>query len=221
MVNHGYVYSVLILLALRFIKPDLLITGVVHEYWGYSTVGTPIYSLFMLYLLLYSSIAVYWAYRTSLQMQGDLKQQVRYIGLGILFSIILALITQVSRPLLHLPLPELTVASTIVFISIIAYAVSKYGLLTITTRMIAENIIATMDDYVLAFDSKFNLALINQSATRKLGVTQEESLGKPIKQFISSNLIDLSNTEFISKFPIIGEQAYLVSKTSERIPVSL
>src|SRR3989339_2053843 len=37
-----------IFLAIRFFKPQLLITGVEKQYWGYSSVGTDLYQLYML-----------------------------------------------------------------------------------------------------------------------------------------------------------------------------
>ena len=206
---------------LRVFYPDTLVNGVAKEYWGYSSIGTPIYLSFMLYLIVFTSIVVFLALKTSSQTTGKLKQQSRNIGFGVLFSVLAGLLTQVSRPLFNFPVPELTVISTIVFISLIAYAVSRYGLLVITSKVVAENIIATMDDYVIVIDKNTNIALVNNSILNKLGYKEGELLNKPISVLLSSDISSLTYEQLVSRFPLINYQAVVLAKNGDKVPISV
>jgi PAS domain-containing protein len=203
-----------VFLAIRLLIPQLLISGVVHEYWGYSTVGTPLYLVYMLYLLIYSLITVGLIFQASVRSSGKPKVQYRNIAMGILFTLLVSGITQVSRPLLHLQIPELTVTSTVVFLSIIAYTVYKYGMLVISSKLVAENILETMEDFVLAIDNKLNIVYSNSSVQKNLGYTDSELVNRPCK--------DILTVVFpLLKFPLQNLETQIITKTGESITVSV
>jgi len=93
------------------------------------------------------------AFKTSAKMSDDLKKQARNIGFAIRCMCGYSSYYNKSpgRYSIFLFL-KMSVAGTLIFICVIAYAVNKYGFLVITTGLVAENIIATMDDYVIAID---------------------------------------------------------------------
>jgi PAS domain S-box-containing protein len=210
----------IIFIILRFISPAILIKNVTREYWGYSTQGTPLYLLYMVFIVSYILLVSFMAFKTSAKMSDDLKKQARNIGFAILACAVIALITQVSRPLLNLPLPEMSVAGTLIFICVIAYAVNKYGFLVITTGLVAENIIATMDDYVIAIDKNINIALINNSVLIKLGYEKNELLNKPLSLLLSSDTGALSYEQLAAHLTVSDYQAILLAKNGEKIPIS-
>ena len=204
----------LLFLFIRFLFPQLLISGVIKEYWGFSTVGTPLYLVFMLYVFIYSSIVVCLSLMASFRASGKLRQQYRNISLGIMFSLLVSGITQVSRPILHLKIPELTVVSTVVFISLIAYTVNKYGLLVISTKLVAENILGTMEDFVLALDNSLNIVYTNKSVQKYLGFSESDLLNQPYQKIVN---IDFSAL----KFPVQNLETQMITKSGENISVSV
>ncbi len=210
----------LIFLTIRFFYPALLITGVTKEYWGYSTVGTQLYQLYMLVVVAYVGVVVFLALRKASKSYGKFKQQARNIGLGVLASLGIGTLTQAVRPLLHLNIPELSVISTFIFIAFIAYAMNKYGLLGITTKLIAENIISTMEDYVIAIEKDLKIALVNNSTLKNLGYKEEELLNQPVSVILSADISSLTYEQLLERFPLVNYQAMLILKNGDKIPVS-
>jgi PAS domain S-box-containing protein len=210
-----------VFVAMRLLYPGLLIKGVQLEYWGYSTEGTTLYLVFMLYVVAYSAIMAYLALRASRRVTGMLKKHARNVGLGVLFVVILGVVTQLSRPLLHLPIPELTVIGAIVFTSIITYTINKYGMLVISAKMVAENIIGTMEDYVIGIDKDKKIVIVNNSVLNNLGYKQEELLKKPISEILSTDIFSLSYDQFLNHFPLANYQAELMSKDGSSFPISV
>jgi len=210
----------LIFTIIRFIRPELLIKELVHQYWGYSTEGTSLYLLYMLYVAAYTLLVVYLVFRTASKNYGKIKKQAQYIGIGISFSVFVAIATQVSRPVLHFPIPELTVISTMVFIYMIASAVNKYGMMAISTKLVAGNIIGTIEDYVIAIDKQMKIALVNNSALRDLGYKEKELIDKPLSAIFSADVSYLSYDQALERFPLRNYQAEIISKKGEKISVS-
>lgn len=210
----------LIFLAIRFFYPPLLVSGVTKEYWGYSTVGTELYQLYMLVVSLYVSVMVFLAFRKAAKSYGKFKRQARNMGLGMLISLGIGILTQTLRPILHFNIPELSVISTFVFVSFITYAMSKYGLLGITLKLVAENIIATMEDYVIAIDKDKNIALVNNSTLRNLSYGESELLREPADKILATDIFSLPQEQLIKRFPLNNYEIGLISKNGEKIPVS-
>jgi PAS domain S-box-containing protein len=210
----------LIFLAIRFFYPSLMVTGVTREYWGYSTVGTGLYHIYTLVVAAYVTVVVWLALAKASKSYGKFRQQARNIGLGILISLCIGVLTQVMRPLLRLDIPELSVISTFIFISFITYAMSKYGLLDISFRLVAENIIATMEDYVVAINRDKKIVLVNNLTLNNLGYKEDELLNKPVSILFSADILSLTYEELTKRFPLLNYEAKLISKSGETIPVS-
>jgi PAS domain S-box-containing protein len=209
-----------IFVAMRLLYPDLLISGVQLEYWGYSTEGTRLYLAFMAYVAAYSSAVAFMALRASFRVTGALKKHTRNMGLAVLLVVALGIVTQLSRPLLHLPIPELTVISAIIFTSVIAYTVSKYGMLSISVKMLAENIVGTMEDYVIGIDKEKRITIVNNSALANLGYKKEDLVGKPLGAVLSIDVSPMPYDAFLQQFPLTDHQAKVVSKDGISFPVS-
>ncbi len=205
---------------IRLFRPELLIKELTHQYWGYSTEGTSLYLLYMLYVAVYTLLVVYLVFRTASKNYGKIRKQAQYIGIGIAFSVFVAIATQVSRPILHFPIPELTVISTVVFIYMIASAVNKYGMMAISTKLVAENIIGTIEDYVIAINKQMKIALVNNSALKDLGYKEGELTDKPISNVLSADISYLSYDQALERFPLRNYQAEIISKKGDKISVS-
>lgn len=205
-------------LVIRFFFPHLLVVGVKKEYWGYSTVGTDLYQAYMLFIVIYIAAMVYLALRKARHSEGIFKNQARNIGLGVLLSLVIGFVTQGMKPLFDFSVPESSVLSTLIFVSFIAYAINKYGMLTITTKIVAENIIATMNDLVVAVDKNMNIAMVNNAITH-YGI--KDLSNKPIKKILSGENTTLEYGKLLEQSPLLDQKMNLIDRDSKKIPVSV
>jgi PAS domain-containing protein len=195
--------------------------GVEEHYWGYSAVGGGLYTLFkLLVVVLVSVVTMYYMFKTARESSGKLKIQAYYIGFGELIPFITGMVTQVFNEYLGLNIPELTVVATIFFISAVAWTINKHGLLTITTKVVAENIILTMDDFVIAVNNKMEIALINNAVTKNTDYGKDEMIGKAIDNFLKNKKLPLAFDELVKQLPLLNYELEILSKKKKKIQVS-
>jgi PAS domain S-box-containing protein len=209
-----------VLLVFRIWHPEWFIRGVAREYWGYSAEGTRWYIGYMGYIFTCSATVVIVAFRDARRAIESLKRQYQNIGIAILATIVVAFVTQILRPVIHLEIPEMTVASSLIFIGYMAYIVSRYGILTITGKMISEDIITTMEDMVIAVDKNFNISYINFSILRHLGYEEGELMYKPLNKILVGDFSDNTSESFIKNLPMSNREAVCMTKSGGRLAVS-
>ena len=204
---------------IRFFNTKLIITGLTHEYWGYSTVGTDLYNIYAYLVAGYTFVISFLAIKKSLDTVGKIKQQYFNIGFGVLVPVIIGTISQAFRPFLDLPIPEMTVTSAFIFITAITYAIKNYGLLTIDIRTIAPNIINTINDFVIAIDKEMKIAFINHMVINASGFKRSELIDQPIQKIISDNLFLLNYENILEHLPLNNYRTKFVSINKNLIPV--
>jgi PAS domain S-box-containing protein len=210
----------LIFTFIRFIHPEILLVGLKYNYWGYSADDGTFCFIFMLYIFLCNILFVYLAFRTAAKSYGKMKKQAQYIGGATIFSLFIGAATQLSRPLFHFPIPGLTIVSTIVIVGFIAYAINRYGLMVISAKLVAENIIGTMEDYVIAIDKEMKIVYINNSVLQDFGYKENELINKPISAIILADISKFSYEQALKQFPLLNYQAEIISKKGDKITVS-
>lgn len=208
------------LMVVRFFFTPMLITGVELQYWGYSTAGTKYYILAMAYVAIYSIIVISLAFWTVRKSQGQFKSQAKYIAWGVLVAMIAGMSTQLTRPIFHMNIPEMTVVSTFVFIVMIAYAVNKFGLLTITTSLVAENILSTITDFIIAVDKNKNISYVNKALLDILGYDDKEVISQPMDVLVKNKISSLNFDDLHKSFPLTNYETEIRTKNGELIPVS-
>jgi PAS domain S-box-containing protein len=210
----------LIIAAIYLFRPETFVKELTHSYWGYSIQGSLIYFLFMFYVATYVFIGVFLMFRTASKTSGNIRKQAQYVGSALFFSVSVGAVTQLSKPLFNFPIPELSVATSIVFAITVAYAINRYGFMTISTKLVAENIIGTMEDYVIAVDKEMKVVFVNNSALQGIGYKEEELINKPISAIISADISKFSYDQALKKFPLLDYQAEIISKNGNKIFVS-
>lgn len=214
-----YIFPVAFLL-LRFFAPQLFSFELELNYWGYSLSGNGLYGIYMLMVSLYAVAATVLGFRAAKKITGGMKKNVRNMSFGILFVVILGVSTQVSKSVITLPLPEFTVISTFLFTILVAHAIIKYKAFTITVTGIAENIVATMYDFVIAVDGHMQVKFVNDSVLDILGYSLKEVLDKPVRQLFSKQTSLLEHEKFAEKKLWKDQSLTLLSKSGETIPIS-
>jgi PAS domain S-box-containing protein len=206
-----FYFASFIFLLGRLFYSGWFIKGVIYHYWGYSVDGTSLYVVYMGYLLMCILTVICLSFRDAGRVVGSLKKQYKNIGFSITVTMMVALISQVLRPIIHLEIPEFTVASSIFFVSMVAYIVGKYGILTITGKVVAQNIVETMDDMVLAVDTLHNITYTNYSVINNLGFGEAELIGKPISSVVEGDLF--------KKIPVVNFESICVGKNGNKLKV--
>ena len=174
----------------------------------------------MLFIVVYVAAVVYLALKKARGGEGVFRSQARNIGLGVLCSLLIGIFTQALRPVLGFRIPESSVLSTLIFVSFIAYAINKYGMLTITTKVVAGNIIATMNDFVLAVDKNMRVALVNEAVIKNLRYNEKDLLNKPIYALLVSRGEPMQYERLLKQAPISDMKINLITNSGEKIPVS-
>jgi PAS domain S-box-containing protein len=210
----------LIFTFIRFIYPEVLLVGLKYNYWGYSADDGTFCFFYMVCLTLYSVVFLYLVFRTAAKSYGKIKKQAQYIGYSMLFTLLAGIVTQLSRPLFHFNIPQLSVISTIVVVGFIAYAINRYGLMVISAKLVAENIIGTMEDYVIAIDKEMKIVYINNSVLQDFGYKENELINKPISAIILADISKFSYEQALKQFPLLNYQAEIISKKGDKITVS-
>jgi len=211
----------IIFLVLRIFFPRLLVSGLTLEYWGYATEGTKLFMADILYVVIYTFICLLLILKIINSSLGKFKKQAQYIGWGISLPLLVAMITQATRPLFHFPIPELTITSSVFFVILVTYAINKYQLMGISTKLIAENIISTMEDYVIAINKQMKVVFVNNSALQSIGYKEEELINKPVSLILAADVFKLSYDQALKKFPLRDYHAEIILKNKDKISVSV
>jgi signal transduction histidine kinase len=98
-----------------------------------------------------------------------LKRQVLIYIVAAMVPILSSLVTDITLPLLgHNVLPTGVAAETITSL-LIFYGIRRYRLLTINQELLAQNILATMQEAVVVTRTDYHVELVNPEAERLLG----------------------------------------------------
>jgi len=105
-------------------------------------------------------------------------------------------------------------------VSIIAYAIMRYSLFTITPAALSDTILATMNEAVLALNPRFAVEKSNSAATNLLGKTSSEELEeRPIQTIFGTEIADSIKQKLASNDKDSLE--FELSQHSASTPVSL
>jgi PAS domain S-box-containing protein len=113
------------------------------------------------------------------------KKQARIILITGMVSFILGSITDVVLPELHVYVPTLASVIIIIWAMGLTYAITKYGLMTITPAAAAEDILATMADSLILINPDRDIIRTNQATLDLLGFKEKELIGKPIDAILN------------------------------------
>jgi len=167
--------------------PGLMVKRMVPEPWGYSHVPGPLYRMFTLYLLgLFVTAALLLLRARRRARSVSYRAQCTYILVGIMFPLVGGVVTNMLLPILGFHVVELAEVMFTVNAGIVAYAMIRRGLLSVSLEEAAEAIIATMADSLLVVDRGREIVLANQAAQKLLGEPNDRIVGQPASRFVRS-----------------------------------
>jgi PAS domain S-box-containing protein len=188
--------------------------------WGYAIVPGILYIPYTISVALYTVIGILFCYRFYLKTESPKeKMQAKLIIIAVSAPLVVGITTEIVPEVMGFEIVPLASTLSTLTAIIVAYAIVKYGLMTITPEMAAENIIETMTDYLIVVDDKRNVALVNRSCLEVLGRRKEELIGRRL---------DAVFPEERSLFKEIGKDAHLrnyetriLTKDKKLLPISL
>lgn len=221
------IYAPALIISAVGVGTNLLITGAVQSYWGWTYDLEPVPPWFIILSLwtiiagLYSAFLVFNHYS---KVKDRLeKKQAQYIFIGFYTPLILSLMTDLILPFISIRIPEFTMILITLGLIFISYGIWKYRFPVLTPAMAADKIISTMSNLLIILNPKRDILLVNRSTLKLLGYSKEELIGKNFEFIIKGgkqeddffqNMEDLSGTRSIKTF-----ETTLKTKNNRIVPV--
>ena len=182
-------HGVGIVLALVAFVPDAMTTGILWRPWGSSHAAGPVYYVFGAYSIVLFALGLVLLVRArAKEASKSTRTQYGYVIVGALFPVLVGSATNIWLPIIGvyvLPLGE--VLSTL-NVALVGYAMARHGLLGVSLEQAAETIIATMGDALLVVDHEDHVVVANEAAAKLLECKRADVVGRPVHDFVSSDL---------------------------------
>jgi len=147
--------------------------GIPENRWYFA--ATTLWASCTLFVLLFICVQTY---RKTINRRK--KGQLKYVAVGLSFTILLGIISEAILPILKIRLPEFTTIGFTISSFFYAYGIWKYELFVITPAKVAEEIIATMADPLFLLDRNGSVVETNQAAMDLFKYRKDEVLNRPI-----------------------------------------
>jgi PAS domain S-box-containing protein len=175
-------------LAGLFVEPEVPVSSLVKQPWGYSTVSSasnPFVAFFFLLVVAYgyaSSIIAFVYYLR--QKNPRMKKQAAYVALGCIIPSIMSVISGAFPAMTGRVIPDITVFGAAIQEILIGLAIWRFDLFELSPAMAANKIIATMSDMLIITDARDRITAINGAITRNLGYVEADLLATPVHNIL-------------------------------------
>jgi len=199
-----------------------LIVDVVVTPFGWSTLWSKTFwpYLYYLYYLSFLLSGFYLCFSFLRKTENFFeKKQAKIILTTGLITLVLGSITNVLLPELKIYiLPPIASILLLIFAGGLVYAITKYGLLTITPTLAFEAIMTGLTDSLILINLGGKIDFVNEPTFELLGYQKEELIGKPI-DFLTKGRPSFD--ELLKEEVIKNYETEYFSKSGERVPISL
>jgi PAS domain S-box-containing protein len=163
---------------------DYILTG-----YGWQTIwsNTPWVPSYYAYYTLYTLAALFLIFRLwrSAKTYRERKQAGLILSTGVI-TLVLGTVTDVVLPQFrYFGLPNLAGALCLIWAGGLYFAVTRYGLMSVTAQGAAREIIATMADALLLLTPEGSIVIANQGASDLLGRDAGELRGQEAERFFA------------------------------------
>lgn len=161
---------------------NLIALDPIEKYWGwsmqynYSIWHTIAISYGILYWMLSIFIPLFYAKRFT----GNLKKQALIIFIGYSFNFLITVATEVFLPYFEINIPELGNTAGVVPLSLIAFAIWRYDMFSLSKESLSGQLFASISNYLLLIDDKRVILEINQNLLNRLNYNHDEVVGKKL-----------------------------------------
>jgi len=191
--KHWIIYPILLLLPLFFVYKQwqgYLISDFVAVPYGHTIVWSKsiwknaYFAYYNLFILTGLYLCFDFMRKTD---KASEKKQTKIIFVTCIITLILGSIANVILPELKIYiLPNIASILALIWAISLVYAITKYGLMTITPAAAAEDILATMADSLILINPDRDIIRANQATLDLLGFKEKELIGKPIDAILNA-----------------------------------
>ncbi|MBP2045015.1 histidine kinase dimerization/phosphoacceptor domain -containing protein [Methanobacterium aggregans] len=217
-----YIPSILISL-LQVTSNQLTINIMVMEYWGWTSslnLSSPFLYLTMIWIFLIITVSIVLCYSYYRKTRGLEKQQTLYILLGLIFAVIVSLITDTIIPLLSIEFPGMVYFAAALGVLFISYGVSQYKLPSLTPEIAADEIVSTIKSFLIMTDDNNEIKYVNPAGLNLLGQSYSEISGEHIESVLP-NFGNQKNLTLEGNISVKNFETLLKDKNGNEIPVLL
>ena len=219
------IYIPAIIISFYAVDTNLMLMGILKEYWGWTYVfpeNSLLFDIMSVWTLLCVFLAGGLCLIYYLKNKNIKKLQAKYLLIGLYFPLLITMATDLILPTMSIRIPETTMAMSTVGIGFISYGVWKYRFPALTTAVAADEIVSTMSNFLIMLDHDKNIVTINDATIELLGYEKKDIIGKSVKYLFADNGLENTGKLFDSNSnSIINFETRLKSKYGEIIPVLL
>lgn len=170
------------------------------------------------YLLTFFAIVARWGKRSSKLKEKRQARIIVWSGLPIMLP---GLMSNLFLPAMGHKFPALSPIMGLIWAFAFLYAINKYKLMSLTSRLVADEILAQVTDMVILADLSGNVLSANNKAADILGYAIDEMKGMPLKQILSgTNLLEeITDKMLIQANTTIAQELNYLSSQDQLIPV--
>jgi PAS domain S-box-containing protein len=220
-----FIYLPALIIAFYAVDTNLLLQGILKEYWGWTYVF-PAHSTLFYIMSFWTLLCTFLAGGICLVYylkNKDMKRlQTKYLIVGLYLPLLISMFSDVLLPNMSIRIPETTMVMSTVGIGFISYGVWKYRFPALTAAVAADEIVSTMSNFLIMLDHDKNIVTINDATTELLGYEKEELIGKSVKYIFADQTPENCKNLFnVNTNSIVNFETRLKSKYNKVIPVLL
>ena len=205
---------------------DLLISGASKEYWGWTYIvpaDATLYNIMSLWTVVAVVLAGGICFAYYLKSYDLKKKQAKYILAGLYVPFFISLATDFILPIVFLRVPELTMTTMTMGITLMSYGIWKYKFPALTPAIAADSIVSTMSNFFFLLDDDMLIVKVNQATMDLLGVDDSELVDKPLNTVFAEdqNPLFKENPFKGDKKSITNIETMFRAKNGQLIPVFL
>lgn len=208
---------------------NLMINHIFKEYWGWyfaTTLDATIFNIMALWTIFAGVLSGLICFAYYLKSRDLKKKQAKYVFAGLYIPLFISLLSDLILPSVSIRVPEMTMTMSTIGIGFISYGIWKYRFPALTAAIAADEIVATMTNFLLLLDVDKKIINVNQAARDLLGYKDQEIIGKSIDIIFpdeknKKDLFDDAEHELMKKGYITNKETSFKTKNNKIIPVFL
>lgn len=223
------IYVPSIIIVLLSLTTNLMIDHVYKEYWGWYfaiPADATLYNIMAFWTIFGGFLAGVICLRYYLRSKDLKRLQGKYVFAGLYLPLLISLTTDLILPNVSIRIPEMTMTMSTVGICLISYGIWKYRFPALTAAVAADEIVATMSNFLLLLDIEKKIINVNKASRDLLGYDDSELIGKSIEMIFpdekeKNELFYSNDNELIKNGFIANKETHFRTKDGKIIPVFL
>lgn len=219
----GTLYAVAAALSVSCWIDDWMLREMIPGPWGYTHVPGPVYETVLTPFLMGGFI--YGLFRlipfTARAATRDDRMRGLLLVVGILVPFVGGTTTNLILPVMGWHVAELAVPLTTVNALVIAYAMVRYRLLSLTVEYAARTIITTMPDALVVLDADARITLVNPALPALTGHSSGDLAGREMDAICAKPWFGAEFRERLERDGAAKMEVDFLTEDGAHVPVSL